>query len=61
MEPCLLHSYVIAYCYHTSSILEGIHHFLVFADDVNILGGSLHPIKKGTDALVVASKEICIE
>jgi hypothetical protein len=30
---------------------------LVYADDVNILGGSVHPIKKNTEALVVASKE----
>ena len=30
---------------------------MVFADDVNILGGRVHTIKKNTDALVVASKE----
>jgi hypothetical protein len=26
-------------------------------DDVNVLGGSVHTIKKNTEALVVASKE----
>ena len=61
MKPCLLHSYSIADYSHTSSILEGIHHFLVYADDVNILGGNLHTVKKGTETLVVASKEICIK
>jgi hypothetical protein len=60
MKSCLLHSYSIADYSHISSILEGTH-FLVYADDVTILGGSLHTIKKGTEALVVASKEVCIE
>jgi hypothetical protein len=31
------------------------------ADDVNILGRSVHTIKKNTEALVVASKETCLE
>jgi hypothetical protein len=60
MKPSLLHSYSIADYSHISSILEGTH-LLVYADDVTILGGSLHTRKKGTEALVVASKEICIE
>ena len=40
--------------------LNGKHQLLFCADDVNtrILGGSTHTIKKNTDALVVASKEI---
>jgi hypothetical protein len=33
------------------------HQILVNADNVNILGGSIHTIKKNTEALVVASKE----
>jgi hypothetical protein len=28
--------------------LNGTHKFLVYADDVNILGGSIHSIKKNT-------------
>jgi len=34
---------------------------LVYADDVNILGGSIHTIKKNTVTLVVAGKEIGLE
>jgi hypothetical protein len=34
---------------------------LVYADDVNMLGESVNTIKKNTDALVVASKEIGLE
>ena len=40
---------------------NGTPRLLVYADDVNILGGSLHTLKKNTDALVVASKEIGLE
>ena len=38
--------------------LNGMHQLLVYGDDVNILGGSIHTIKKSTEALVVTSKEI---
>jgi hypothetical protein len=41
--------------------LNGTHQLLVYADDVNILGGSIHAIKKNTEALVVGSKEIGLE
>jgi hypothetical protein len=34
---------------------------LVYADDVNILGGSIPTIKRNTEALVVTSKEIGLE
>jgi hypothetical protein len=34
---------------------------LIYADDVNILGGSIHTIKENTQALIVASKEIGLE
>jgi hypothetical protein len=32
-----------------------------YADDINILGGSVRPIRKNTEALVVASKETGLE
>ena len=41
--------------------LNGAHKLLVYADDVNILGGSVHTVEKDTEALVVASKEIGLE
>jgi hypothetical protein len=41
--------------------LNGTHQLLVYADDINILGGSIHAVKKNTEALVVASKEIGLE
>jgi hypothetical protein len=41
--------------------LNGTHQLLVYAVDANILGGSVHAIKKNTDTLVAASKEICLE
>ena len=34
---------------------------LDYADDVNILGGSKHALKRNTDSLVVTSKEIWLE
>jgi len=37
--------------------LNGIHQLLVYADDVNILGGSIHTMKENAEALVVASKD----
>jgi hypothetical protein len=37
--------------------LNSSHQLLVYADDVNILGGNVHTLKKNAEALVVASKE----
>ena len=37
--------------------LNGTHQLLVYADDVNILGGSVHTIKENAEALLVAIKE----
>ena len=38
--------------------LNGPHQLLAYADDVNILGGSVHTVKKNAEALVAATKEI---
>jgi hypothetical protein len=37
------------------------HQLLVYADDSNILGGSVHAMKENAEALAVASKEIGLE
>jgi len=34
---------------------------VAYADDVNILGGSVHTVKENAGALVVASKETGLE
>ena len=41
--------------------LNGTHQLLVYTDDINILGGSVHTIKKNKEALVVVSKENRLE
>ena len=41
--------------------LSGTHQLLVYADDVNILGESIHTVKENAEALIVASKEIRVE
>jgi hypothetical protein len=41
--------------------LNGSYQLIVYADDVNTLVGSVHTVKKNTEALLVASKEICRE
>ena len=37
--------------------LHGTYQLVVYADDVNILGGSVHTVKKNAEALLVASME----
>ena len=48
---------------HTASIQnsDGTYQLLAYADDVNILGGSVHTVKENAEALVVATKEIELE
>jgi len=41
--------------------LNGPHQLLVYADDVNIMGGSVHTIKENEEALVVANTEIGLD
>ena len=37
--------------------LNGTHQLLAYADDVNILGGSVYTVKLNAEALVAATKE----
>jgi hypothetical protein len=41
--------------------LNGTHQFLAYADDVNLLGGSVHTVKENAEVLVVATKEIGLD
>ena len=41
--------------------LNGTHQLLAYADDVNILGGSIHTVGANAEAIVVATKEIGLE
>jgi len=41
--------------------LNGTHQLLAYADDVNILGGCIHTLKKNAEALVAATREIGLE
>ena len=63
----MLFKLVLPYAYRTVHAnqaglkLNGTHQHPVYADDINILGGSMHAIKKNTESLVGASKEIGLE
>jgi len=41
--------------------LNGTHQLLAYADDVNILGGSIHTLKENAEALVAATRENGLE
>jgi len=41
--------------------LNGTHQLLAYADDVNILVGSIHTLKENAEALVAATREIGLE
>jgi DNA gyrase inhibitor GyrI len=42
-------------------MLNDTHHLLVYAGDVNMLGGSVHTVKENAEALIVARKENGLE
>jgi len=41
--------------------LNGSHQLVDYADDANILGGSIHTLKENAEALIVATREIGLE
>ena len=41
--------------------MKGSFTLLVYADDVNILGGSIHNLKENGETLVAATREIGLE
>jgi len=46
---------------HDGLTLNGTHQLLVYADNVNILGGTIHTIQENGEALILANKEIGLE
>ena len=41
--------------------LNGTHQLLAYADDVNILGGTILTLKENAEALITATREIGLE
>jgi hypothetical protein len=41
--------------------LNGTHQLLAYSDDVNIVGGNVDTMKKNTETLLDASKEVGLE
>jgi hypothetical protein len=41
--------------------LNGTHQLVAYADDVNLLGDNIDTIKKNTETLIDASKEVGLE
>jgi ABC-type Fe3+/spermidine/putrescine transport system ATPase subunit len=65
--PPLLFNFALGYAIRRVQVkqdglkLNGTHQHFVYADDVNILGGSVHTIKINTESLLVGSKEFGLE
>ena len=63
----LLFNFVLEYAIRRVQVnqdglkLNGTHQLLAYADDVNILGRSVHTVKESAEALVVATKETGLE
>jgi hypothetical protein len=63
----LLFNFALEYAFRRVQVnqdglkLNGTHQLLAYADDVNILGGSVLTVKKNAEALVAATKEIGLE
>jgi len=60
----LLFNFTLEYVFRRVQVNQDVlklnvkHQILVCADEVNILGGRVHTIKKNTESLLVGSKEI---
>jgi len=65
--PPLLFNFVLEWAIRRVQVhqdglkLNGTHQLLAYADDVNVLGGSIRAVNENAEALVVAAKEIGLE
>jgi hypothetical protein len=65
--PPMLFNFALVYAIRRVQVnqdgleLNGTHQLLVYTDDVNILGGSIHTRKKNAETLVDATREIGLE
>ena len=63
----LLFNFVLEYVIRRDQVnqdglkLNGTHQLLAYADDVNILGGIVHTVKKNAVSLVASAKEVRLE
>jgi len=63
----LLFNFALEYAFRRVQVnqdglkLNGTHQLLAYADDVNILGRSVHSVQENAETLVVATKEIGLE
>ena len=67
MFSCLFYFLFCVFCVRRVQVnrdglkLNGTYQLLAYADDVNILAGSIHTVKENSEALVAATGEILLE
>jgi len=66
-RPLIFFNFALEYAIRRGQVnqdglkLNGTHQLLVYADDINILGGSIRTLKENSEALLAATREIGLE